>query len=201
MIRSTHRWLFREALANALCHRSYTTEGGSVGVAIYDNKLEISSSGPLPAGITVEDLTCPHTSKPRNELIAGVFHRRGIIEQWGTGTLKMAEAAEEAGLPAPEFEERGGEVVVRFRPTRYVAPSRTTHDLSPLQRELLSVLGNEGSMALSEIMECLEIDAAKRTVQKDLSTLRDLKMLELQGHGRGARWVLKAEPPSSRKGA
>ena len=180
----------REALANALCHRSYTTEGSSVGVAIYDDRLEITSSGPLPAGISVEDLTRPHSSQPRNELIAGVFHRRGIIEQWGTGTLKMAEATEEAGLPPPEFEERGGEVVVRFRPTRYVPPSRTTHDLSPLQRELLNVLGNEGPMALSDILDRLDTDAAKRTVQDNLSTLRDLDMVLLRGHGRGARWAL-----------
>ena len=187
----------REALANALCHRSYTTEGSSVGVAVYDDRLEITSSGPLPEGITVEDLTRPHSSQPRNELIAGVFHRRGIIEQWGTGTLKMAEATEEAGLPPPEFEERGGEVVVRFRPTRYVPPSRTTHDLSPLQQELLNVLGNEGPLALSDILNRLEADAAKRTVQDNLSTLRDLGMVSLQGHGRGARWQLDGDPSPS----
>jgi ATP-dependent DNA helicase RecG len=187
----------REALANALCHRSYTTAGGSVGVAIYDDRLEITSSGPLPEGITVEDLTRPHTSKPRNELIAGVFHRRGIIEQWGTGTLRMAEATEEAGLPPPEFEERGGEVVVRFRPTRYVAPSRTTHDLTPLQRDLLQALGDGGPMALSAIMERLDTDAAERTVQKDLGILRDLAMIELRGHGRGARWSLKESGTAS----
>lgn len=186
----------REALANALCHRSYTTEGGSVGVAIYDDRLEITSSGSLPEGITVEDLTRPHSSKPRNELIAGVFHRRGIIEQWGTGTLKMAEVTEEAGLPPPEFEERGGEVVVRFRPTQYVAPSRTTHDLTSLQRELLTVLGNRGPMALSDILERLDTDAAERTVQKNLSTLRDLEMIELRGHGRGARWALNEDHPA-----
>jgi ATP-dependent DNA helicase RecG len=180
----------REALANALCHRSYTTEGSSVGVAIYDDRLEITSSGPLPEGISVEDLTRPHASQPRNELIAGVFHRRGIIEQWGTGTLKMAEATEEAGLPPPEFEERGGEVVVRFRPTRYVPPSRTTHDLSPLQRELLSVLGNAGPMALSDIIEMVDPDVTERTIQRNLKTLRELSMVRLDGHGRGARWMI-----------
>jgi ATP-dependent DNA helicase RecG len=129
-------------------------------------------------------------SSRKRRASAGVFHRRGIIEQWGTGTLKMAEATEEAGLPPPEFEERGGEVVVRFRPTRYVPPSRTTHDLPPLQRELLNVLGNEGPMALSDILDRLETDAAKRTVQDNLSTLRNLDMVILQGHGRGARWAL-----------
>lgn len=183
----------REALANALCHRSYTTEGSSVGVAVYDDRLEITSSGPLPEGISVEDLTRPHSSQPRNELIAGVFHRRGIIEQWGTGTLKMAEATEEAGLPPPEFEERGGEVVVRFRPTRYVAPSRTTHDLSPLQRALLQALGDGGPMSLSSLIEAVDPDVTERTVQRNLSTLHELSMVDLKGHGRGARWMVRED--------
>ena len=105
----------------------------------------------------------------------------------------MAEATEDAGLPPPEFEERGGEVVVRFRPTRYVPPSRTTHDLSPLQRELLNVLGNEGPMALSNIIDLLDPDVTERTVQRNLKTLRDLSMVELKGHGRGARWMLQED--------
>ena len=179
----------REALANALCHRTYRT-GGSVGVAIYDDRLEVTSTGPLPQGITVDDLKRPHESKLRNDLIASVFYRRGLIEQWGRGTLKMAEATEEAGLPPPEFEERGGEVVVRFRPTQYVAPSRTTHDLTALQRDLLQALGDGGPMALSEIMETINPDVTERTVRRNLTTLRELEMVDLSGHGRGARWHL-----------
>lgn len=46
----------REALANALCHRDYSIGGGSVGVAVYDDRLEITSSGRLPFGLTPEEL-------------------------------------------------------------------------------------------------------------------------------------------------
>ena len=49
----------REALANALCHRDYGLVGGSVGVAIYDDRLEIASTGGLHFGLTPEDLTRP----------------------------------------------------------------------------------------------------------------------------------------------
>ncbi|WP_039360829.1 hypothetical protein [Candidatus Protochlamydia amoebophila] len=31
----------REAVANAICHRDYTTPGGSVAIGMYDDKLEI----------------------------------------------------------------------------------------------------------------------------------------------------------------
>jgi ATP-dependent DNA helicase RecG len=54
----------REALANALCHRDYRAGGGSVNLAIFDDRLEITSTGPLPFGLTPEDLTRPHQSRP-----------------------------------------------------------------------------------------------------------------------------------------
>ena len=75
----------REALANAFCHRDYAIGGGSVGVAIYDDRLEVTSSGTLHFGLTPEALFEPHESLPWNPLIAAVFYRRGIIESWGRG--------------------------------------------------------------------------------------------------------------------
>ena len=35
----------REALANALCHRDYSIGGGSIGLAVYDDRLEVTSAG------------------------------------------------------------------------------------------------------------------------------------------------------------
>ena len=106
----------REALANALCHRDYNIIGGSISIAVYDDRLEISNSGNLPFGLTPEDLYKPHASRPWNPLIAQVFYRRGIIETWGRGTIKMRDAVVSAGLPEPQIECIPGEVIVRFFP-------------------------------------------------------------------------------------
>lgn len=106
---------FREAIANAICHRDYATGGSSIGVAMYDDRLEVTSSGTLHFGFTPQALFEPHESRPWNPLIASIFYRRGIIETWGQGTLKMAAWTEEAGLPKPEILEIPGAVVVRFR--------------------------------------------------------------------------------------
>ena len=73
----------REALANALCHRDYSIGGGSVGIAVYDDRLEVTSSGSLHFGLRPEKLFTPHESRPWNPLIARTFYRRGIIEEWG----------------------------------------------------------------------------------------------------------------------
>jgi len=89
----------REALVNAFCHRDYAQAGGAVSVAIYDDRLEIWSSGALPSGIEVEDLKREHLSRPRNPLIAEVFYRRGLVERWGRGTQKIVELCLRAGHP------------------------------------------------------------------------------------------------------
>ena len=72
----------REALANALCHRDYSIGGGSVGVAIYDDRLEVTSTGCLHFGLTPEKLFALHESIPWNPLIADAFYRRGTIERY-----------------------------------------------------------------------------------------------------------------------
>ena len=114
----------REALANALCHRDYSIGGGSVGIAVYDDRLEVTSSGSLHFGLTPEKLFEPHESRPWNPLIARTFYRRGIIEEWGSGTLKMADLASSSGLPIPEIEDDGGAVTVRFRHGQFIPQPR-----------------------------------------------------------------------------
>ena len=112
----------REALANALCHRDYAVGGGSIGVAIYDDRLEVASPGTLHFGLTPEKLFAPHQSRPWNPLIARTFYRRGLIEEWGRGTLKMAEETAAAGLPRPEIEDDGASVTaLPRRPAHRVA--------------------------------------------------------------------------------
>ena len=129
----------REALANALCHRDYAKGGSSIGVAVYDDRLEVTSTGPLHFGLTPGDLFGPHESRPWNSLIARIFYRQGIIEEWGRGTIKMAEHATSAGLPRPEIEERHDCVIVWFR--------RAGVGLSG-QRDSDSVERNEAILAL-----------------------------------------------------
>ncbi len=104
----------REALANAFVHRDYGIGGGCVAVAMYDDKLEIISIGDLHFGLTPEALLRSHESKPWNPLIAQAFYRRGIIEAWGRGMLKIARLMREAGLEPPVTTVRTGAVVVTF---------------------------------------------------------------------------------------
>ncbi len=179
----------REALANAICHRDYSIGGGSVAVGLYDDRLEVTSSGTLHFGLTAEALFQPHESLPWNPMIARTFYRRGIIESWGRGTIKIAELAASAGLPRPEIEDAGGCVTVRFRPSRYVPPRRVGHDLTERQRVILALLdASRGGLALRDILVRLADGTGGRQVREDLAALRTFGLAIASGHGRGALW-------------
>lgn len=189
---------FREALANAICHRDYTSGGSSIGVAFYDDRLEVSSSGELHFGFTPQALFEPHESRPWNPLIASVFYKRGIIETWGQGTLKMAAWTEEAGLPKPEILEIPGAVVVRFRPkaplgrwertgVREETPLITPQE-TPLKtpEAILALLRGRPELNFAELADLLgkSESAVKRAVRK----LRESGRLQRIGPDKGGHW-------------
>ncbi len=179
----------REALANALCHRDYSIGGGSIGVAIYDDRLEVTSSGPLHFGLTPEKLFAPHESRPWNPLIAGTFYRRGVIERWGSGTLKIAEQVSAAGLPPPEIEDDGGCVTVRFRHDQTLIQQPAGTEPIKRQEAILALLERaEDGLALREIRALLGPQTNERRLREDLAILKNRGLVEPLGHGRGARW-------------
>lgn len=191
----------REALANAFCHRDYAIGGGSVGVAIYDDRVDVTSSGGLHFGLTAEDLLEPHESLPWNPLMARVFYLRGLVEQWGRGIQKIMRLMELAGLPDPDIEVGGGAVTVRFRPSGYVAPTRVPHDLTERQRAILSVLAEGSRMLPSEVHGLLpdafrseSQDREARRTREALVELRSMGLVGQEGYGRGSRWFLVRDP-------
>lgn len=93
----------REMIVNAHCHRNMTDES-CVQVAIYDDRLEVTSPGGLYNGLTFEDMMQGH-SKLRNRVVANVFSQMGLVESWGTGIKKIRDLAVKYGLSEPEFIE------------------------------------------------------------------------------------------------
>jgi ATP-dependent DNA helicase RecG len=176
---------------NAICHRDYSAAGGAISIAIFDDRLEIASTGTLPFGVRIEDLKRDHASYLRNPLLADIFYRRGLIERWGRGTQKIISLCVEAGHPEPEFEERSGEVVVRFIPSAYIPPHRITHDLTQRQRLILHQLRDGRAYRIGDIRKEIKPIVPESTLRDDLILLRRLKLVKLIGHGRGAVWRLE----------
>lgn len=100
----------RELIINAMVHRSYL-DHGTIQVAVYDNRLEITSPGKLPMGQTMERMKEGY-SKIRNKALAHAFAYMNLIEHWGSGIPRIIDKVKAAGLQEPEFI--GGEVDLRI---------------------------------------------------------------------------------------
>jgi ATP-dependent DNA helicase RecG len=160
---------------------------------MYDDRLEIISTGLLPPGITVAELKREHASHLRNPLIAEPFYRRALIEKWGSGTEKIVGTCVSQGYPEPEFFEQAGAFYVRFPAGAYTPPTQVRQDLTERHREILAILSEGNEWAFGEVYARLTNPPAKRTIQSDLRLLRDLGLVNSKGRGGSARWRLQTQ--------
>ena len=105
----------REALTNALCHRFFYNTSSSVGIAIYDDRIEIENTGHLPEELTPETIKQSHHSFPQNPTIADVLFKTTFLENWGSGVGRIMDACREANLPEPEYNQNASFVWVTFK--------------------------------------------------------------------------------------
>ncbi len=104
-------WL--EGVVNALCHRSYNVQGSSIYIKHFDNRLEISNSGPLPAQVTVENIRTERFA--RNPRIARVLEDMGFVRQLNEGVSRIYKSMERSMLSIPEYKEVNGNVYLTLR--------------------------------------------------------------------------------------
>lgn len=104
----------REAIVNAVMHRSYLDES-CIQISIFDDRVEILSPGMLYDGLDWEAAKSGR-SKCRNAAIAEAFRYMRIVERWGTGIPRIIRQCREYGLPGPLFEESGDSVrIILYR--------------------------------------------------------------------------------------
>jgi len=80
----------REVIRNAVIHRDYSLTGKDIKIAIFDDKIEITSPGKLMPTVDFNDMESGQ-SDIRNKILAPVFKKLRIIEQWGNGLKLIAE--------------------------------------------------------------------------------------------------------------
>lgn len=82
---------FREAVANALVHRTWDVDA-DINIGMYPDRIEISSPGGLPQGMTEAEYIKGGLSILRNRIIGNIFLRLNLIERFGTGIRRINDA-------------------------------------------------------------------------------------------------------------
>ena len=191
-------------IINAHCHRNLLDES-CIQVAVYDDRLEVTSSGGLYNGLTYEEVMNGH-SKIRNKGIANIFSQMGLVEAWGSGIKRILNAAEEYGLPKPRFQEFDNMFRVELFRTNQVTdqanqatdqanpnPKKLEQDaetnvLSEKEREILNLVRIQPAITQKEMASILGWNLAN--VKYYITKLKDKKYLTRQGSSQKGKWII-----------
>ena len=170
---------FREAVANALVHRTWDINS-HVRVAMFPDRIEVSSPGGLPKGITKEEYINGSISNLRNPILGNVFFRLHYIEMFGTGIRRIKDAYANAPIK-PDFIITDNSIsVILPRVDRKL-------EVSADGGKVLDVL-NEG-MILSSREIASKLGWSKDKAIRVLNTLLSAGYIQIIGNGPGTKYV------------
>lgn len=172
---------FREAVANALVHRMWDIPA-SIKISMYPDKIEISSPGGLPAGLSEDEYLNGQISLLRNPIIGNVFFRLKYIEKFGTGIMRINYAYKNI-LVKPEYRIFSNSI-------RIILPViKSDYKLNEAEKRLINILTDSGSMTRNEVEKAAEMEKSKTI--RILNGLIDKNIIQKKGMGRATKYELK----------
>ena len=189
----------RELIVNAVMNCSYI-QVSNIQVALYDDRLEITSPGGLLPGVTI-DLMKEGFSKIRNRALANAFAYMNLVEAWGSGIPKLMQAMQEYGLREPEFIDmevafrinlyRGqNEVIeVKNRDRELDDLNKDHNDLKDdLETRLSELIRKNPELTHKALGEALAVSAA--TIKRTLTKMQHEGKVIREGSNRKGKWIL-----------
>lgn len=139
----------REAIANAVAHRSYERDQSAIIIEIRPHQVIVTSPGPLPESVTVA--TMRHAQAARNPSVIAMLRQFRLTEDAGRGVDVMQDVMRDEMLDPPTFEEVGEFV-------RVTLPIKGP--ITPQERAWLKDLEEWGTLEPAERL--LLVHAARR---------------------------------------
>jgi predicted HTH transcriptional regulator len=194
----------REALVNAVAHRSYDDSSRKIFVRLFRDRIEVASPGYPPKPLTLAKLRRGgYRPCSRNPLIAQTLATLSVMEQRGTGFARMRDAMLNHGLDEPKIDQQDGFFVVTLpgpagNYERIQTPANASGLITPAveavlnerQKKILIEVQKTGAVTSGWCRK--NIPVVYDTIRRDLLGLVELGLLQSEGKGRSTRYVMKA---------
>lgn len=193
----------RELIANALVHRNYL-EPESVQIALFSDRLEVTSPGGLMRGVTPEKMK-EGFSKIRNRALANAFAYMNLIEKWGSGFPRIFRDCRDYGLKEPEIIDFDGDLRVNlYRTTDQTTDQTKKNDQTPKtgqtgtnmpvklnekEKVILSYLQKKPDGTQHEIAKATSLSLS--TIKYYMKKLQEKDCLQRMGTHRKGYWVVR----------
>ncbi len=185
----------REAIVNALMHRSYR-EHRPTQIIRYDNRIEIINPG---FSLKSEEKLGQPGSETRNPFIAAVFHDTNLAETKGSGIRAMRRLMQAAHLVPPTFESsrENNEFSSRLLLHHFLDANDLEwlkqfekYDLADSQKQALIFVREVGAIDNTTYRQMADCDTLKAS--NDLRLLKTYNLLKSKGKGKATYYVAGA---------
>lgn len=179
----------REALLNAVIHRSYYFDS-SIMVTLYDNKFEILSMGGLVDGITMKEIF-KGVSSSRNPNLANIFYRFGYVESFGTGIGRIMDSYAEYDK-RPIFDATENTFSITLPNMNYVEVSDKASIISPsLSQEdiIINYLKGYNKINRNEAEKLLNV--SKTRAYQIIDEMLEKNIIKKESAGKNTYYMLK----------
>ena len=172
---------FREVIANALIHRTWDVNS-NIRISMYEDKIEVSSPGGLPSGISEKEYLNGQISQLRNPILANIFFRLKYVEMFGTGIRRINESYKKFAVK-PNFEIFENSIKITLPITK------TELFLTTDEKIIMDILEKGNILSSSEILE--KVEFKKDKLNRILKNLIQKNYIDVIGNGRGTKYLKK----------
>ena len=196
----------RELVINAIVHNDYFNEI-SPKFELFSDRLEITSAGSLPNGMSKTDFF-NGVSNPRNKELMRVFRDVDMVEALGTGMLRVLKVYKEENFV---FMDNFIRVVIpynwipsdrangSFENKAVNVPENIIYELSERQRFIMDILINVADNVADNVAERVKVNTKylsehlgvnRKTIQRDLTELVEKNLVRWVGSDKTGHWEI-----------
>ena len=178
----------KEAVINAIVHNDYSY-GNSPIVELYSDRVEITSAGGLPQELSQEEFLEGVTA-PRNKELIRVFKDVELIENIGSGVLRILDAYDKSCF---KFMEHFLRVSFKYRENPFEYDQENGQEsyqkhLSEIQDKIIALIKKNPSITQKEIAKTLEISREK--VKYHIAVLKENNVIKREGSTKKGIWKI-----------
>ena len=188
-----------EAMVNHFIHRDYTVIGGEVHLDIYDDRLTVTSPGGMYNGQIIQNLDIANvSSERRNPILANVMAQLDYMEKRGSGLTRICNETKALDGYKDELKPQFNSSSVQFQTIIYASVDVTNvgddvGDVSEIklterQQKIVNLIIQQPSVTAKHMSETLSVSS--RTVERELSTLKDKGVLMREGKDNDGVWLV-----------
>ena len=176
-----HPVALREAVINAIIHNDYSYEGVPK-FEIFADRLEITSTGGIPQGLTEAEFFEGY-SMPRNKELMRIFRDLDMVEHLGSGIPRILKVYPKTCF---RFTENFLRMVFPYS-------EKTSEKTS---EKILEVIRKNNQITIAQLSD--KIGVTTRSIERNIKKLQDGQRLQREGPDRGGHWlVLEADPSNT----